>query len=274
LAELAVALRARGIASLRFDQRGTGEAYALVGGEEELRFDDRIEDARAAIRLLATDPRFASVTIVGMGQGALVGACALADALEEADPPIAPAAVRVRGIVALCASGRTEVETAEKALSGVPEGLRGEGEAIMSALKSGTGYPNPSPYFSDYFRPSAQGYLSSLFARDVRAVFASLTQPVLVVAGGADLQVTLAETELLAAAKGADYRIVQGMSHALKGVGGDDEANYASFTNPKLPLAEGLADLLTAFAKGGDLPGEDPRPAPEAGAQGGDDAAE
>ena len=36
-----MALRERGIASLRFDQRGTGEAYALVSSEEGLRFDDQ-----------------------------------------------------------------------------------------------------------------------------------------------------------------------------------------------------------------------------------------
>jgi fermentation-respiration switch protein FrsA (DUF1100 family) len=210
-----------------------------------------------------------------MGQGALVGACALADALAQADAPIALAANRVRGIAALCASGRTEAETAEKALSSAPEGQKAEAEAIMAALKSGTPFPNPSPYFAEYFRPSLQGYLSSLFARDIRAAFASLPAPVLVVAGGSDLQVALAETELLAGANAAaSYRIVPGMSHALKGVGDDEEANYASFTNPRLPLAEGLADLIAAFAKGEDLPGEDPRPASEAGGQGGDDAAE
>jgi uncharacterized protein len=268
LAALAMALRELGIASLRFDKRGTGEAYALVRREEELRFDDHVDDARAALRQLAADPRFSSVTVAGLGEGALVGACALD--LAEADDPIAAAAGRVGGMAALCASGRTEVEAAEKALSTVPEERKAEGAAIMAALKSGSSYPNPSPYFADYFRPSVQGYLSSLFARDIRAAFASLNRPILVVAGGSDLQVASAEAELLAAANGrAAYRVLPGMSHALKWVGDDERANYESFTNPKLPLAAGLADLIAAFAKlsagqGRDLPGEDPRPTIEA----------
>ena len=59
------------------------------------------------------------------------------------------------------------------------------------------------------------------------------------------------------------------MSHSLKGVGDDEKANYESFTNPTLPLADGLADLIAAFAKRSagpsrGLPGEDPRPAIEA----------
>jgi hypothetical protein len=271
LAELAVALRERGIASLRFDQRGTGEAYRLVASEEELRFDDRIDDARAAIRLLATDPRFSSVTIVGMGQGALVGACAVSDAFAEAEAPIAPASLRLRGVLALCASGLTELESAEKALSNVPEAAKAEAEAILSALKSGTVYPNPSPYFADYFRPSVQPYLAGLFARDIRAAFGSLRVPALVVAGGSDLQVKLGETELLAGANpAAAYRIVPGMSHALKAVGDDVEANYASFTDPELPLAAALADLVASFARGGSLPGLDPRLAPDVRSQGGE----
>jgi hypothetical protein len=276
-----MALRSRGIASLRYDKRGTGEAYALVGREEDFRFDDHVEDARAALRLLASDPRFASVTIAGMGQGALVGACALADALAEVDAPIASASARVKGLVALCASGKTEAETVEAALSSAPGERRGEAADIMSALRSGVGYANPSPYFADYFRSGAQPYLISLFKRDIRAAFAAASLgslapcPVLVLAGGSDLQVPLAEAELLASARSdAAFRIVPGMSHALKGVGADEEANYASFTKAEMPLADGLVDMMEAFVKGEPLPGSDPRLAPSDGAQGREDSAQ
>jgi hypothetical protein len=274
LALLAMALRSRGIASLRFDKRGTGESYRLVGKEEDLVFDDHVEDARAALRLLATDPRFSSVTIAGMGQGVLVGVCALSDALAEADAPISRTAARVRGIVALCASGRSEKETVEAALSSAPGERKDEAAAIMSALESGEAYPNPSPYFADYFRPSIQPYLISLFKRDIRAALADVRLgspapcPVLVLAGGSDLQVAVADAELLASAgNDAAFRVVPGMSHTLKEVGADEESNYASFTDPKLPLADGLVDLVEAFVKGEPL-------APLDGAQGGQDSAE
>ena len=252
LAELALALQGRGIASLRFDKRGSGEAYRLGLDERELRFGDHVEDARAAIRALASDPRFSRVAVLGCGEGALIGAAALVDDI---------ASDRVVGLAALCASGKTELEIVEEALSSTPEAYRAEAEAIMSALKIGESFPNPSPYFADFFRPSIQPYLASQFRYDIRAAFAGarlnpeLPVAALVIAGGSDLQVPPAESELLAEARpGAAYRVIPGMSHALKGTGDDDEANYNSFTDPTIPLAEGLVDLAAAFASGEALP--------------------
>jgi dienelactone hydrolase len=261
LAELAVALRDRGIASLRFDKRGTGGAYRLASREEELRFDHHVADARAAISALAGDPRFSRLVVLGYGEGALVGAAAL-DGSE-----LRPGGEKgVCGLAALCASGKTEIEAVEDALSSTPQEDKAEADAIMSALEAGASYPNPSPYFADFFRPSAQPYLASLFRYDIREAFAAalagaqLPEPVLVIAGGGDLQVPTGESELLASARpDAAYRVVPGMSHALKEAGGDDEANYASFTDPTFPLAEGLVDIVEAFAEGKPLPGADPR---------------
>ena len=256
LAQLARALRERGIASLRFDQRGSGEAYRLGADEGKLRFDDRVADARAAIVSLAVDLRFSRLVVLGYGEGALVGAAALG--------PESPVSSRVVGLVALCASGKTELETIEEALSSTPEAYKPEAEAIMSALEAGKSYPNPSPYFADFFRPSVQAYLASRLGYDVRAAFAAarpshfLPRDALVIAGGSDLQVSRGESQDLASARpGTAYRVIPGMSHALKEVGDDEDANYSSFTDPSLPLAKGLVDLVAAFVDGEALPGSD-----------------
>lgn len=258
MAQLALALGERGIASLRYDKRGSGEAYRLVASEADLRFDDHVADARAAMAALAADSRFSGVTVLGFAEGALVGAAALGSGKAGS---AALAGGRISGLVTLCASGKTEVEAVEEALSSTPEELKAEAEAIMAALKRGGRYPAPSPYFADYFRPSAQPYLASLFGYDIRAAFAAApVAAALAIAGGSDLQVPSLESELLATAReDAAYRVIPGMSHALKAVGEDEEANYASFTDPSLPLAEGLADLVAAFARGASLPGDDPR---------------
>jgi uncharacterized protein len=270
LAQLALALRDRGIASLRFDRRGTGEAYRLES-KEEPSVELHAADARAALAGLERDPRFAGIAIVGYGEGTLVGSLALRPSGDEtlaAEPLLPEAALPglvpdsdsrpVVGIVSLCASGRTELEMVEEALSSTPADLKAEAEAIMTSLKGGGLYPDPSPYFADYFKPSAQSYLSSLFRNDIRESFAALRYPALVIAGGSDLQVGLSESELLARARpDAAYRVIPGMSHALKSVGADEKANYASFTDPAIPLAAGLADLIAAFARGEDLPDEE-----------------
>jgi hypothetical protein len=266
LLQLALALRDKNIASCRYDRRGAGEAYRLGQREAELRFDDHVADARAAIGRIARDPRFSGIWILGYGEGALVGAAALfpgAPMAETKAAPLAPeSSARVQGLAALCVSGKTELETVEEALATIPDEEKTEAEAIMEALKSGRSYPDPSPYFADFFRPSVQGYLASYFRYDIRSIFAELDRPVLIAAGGSDLQVGAAEAALLASAcPGAALRSVSGMSHALKEVGADEDANYASFTDPSIRLSEGLVELLSAFFKGESLPGEDPRAA-------------
>jgi hypothetical protein len=208
---------------------------------------------------------------VGFAEGALVGACALDDLYAAGKLGRG----RVVGLVALCASGRTELEVAREALESAPEALKGEAESILSALEAGKPYPNPSAYFADYFRPSIQGYLSSLFTRDIRKAFASLPCPALVVAGGSDLQTSENEVELLASSRSdIAYRVIPGMSHALKAVGTDEEKNYSSFTDASLTLADGLSELVAAFARGeGAIGAEPPEAAPEGALQSADDGA-
>jgi hypothetical protein len=264
LVELASALRARGVASLRFDRRGTGATYRLAADEEKLRFDDHIADARSALRALAADSRFSSIVVAGFSEGALVGASALSDGTGT-EKDIARG--RISGFVAVCASGRNELEMVEDSLSKATGEIKAEAAKIVAALEAGDSYPNPSPFFADYFRPSIQPYLASLFRHDIRQAVAMVPCPVLVVAGGSDLQVSRTETELLASSRrDAAYRVIDGMSHALKEVGEDEEANYASFTDPSIPLCADLPALLAAFAKGETLPGDDSR-ARAAGAQ-------
>lgn len=64
---LAATLAEGGIASLRYDKRGVGEsAPALpVANEASLRFDDYVRDATLWIELLAADPRFPAVGLIG-----------------------------------------------------------------------------------------------------------------------------------------------------------------------------------------------------------------
>lgn len=270
LLQLALALRDKNIASFRYDRRGAGEAYRLGEREAELRFGDHVADARAAIGRIARDPRFSGIWILGYGEGALVGAAALIPGAPQAPPEAVPeapslapeASGKVQGLAALCASGKTELETVEEALASIPDEQKAEAGAIMEALKSGLSYPDPSPYFADFFRPSVQGYLASYFRCDIRSIFAALDRPVLIAAGGSDLQVGAAEAALLASfCPRAALRSVAGMSHALKEVGADEDANYASFTDPSIRLSEGLVELLSAFIRGEGLPGEDPREA-------------
>jgi len=70
-------LAKRGIASLRFDFRGSGESE---GEFVDMTVSDEISDARAALNVLARQPEInaARLGIVGLSLGGLVAACAAA----------------------------------------------------------------------------------------------------------------------------------------------------------------------------------------------------
>ncbi len=84
------------------------------------------------------------------------------------------------------------------------------------------------------FDPAVQGFLRSLFALDPAAMASAVTLPLLVVQGGEDLQVSLADADLLAGAgTHVKRRDLPSMNHVLKDVPvGDVTANMSSYADP------------------------------------------
>jgi pimeloyl-ACP methyl ester carboxylesterase len=100
------------------------------------------------------------------------------------------------------------------------------------------------------FRPSVQPYLISLFRQDPAKAFSALQVPALIVQGEHDIQVSVADADALAAANPRARKVViPGMNHVLRIVPLDMKQQVASYNNPGLPLAAGLADALAGFIK-------------------------
>jgi hypothetical protein len=239
---LAEALAREGVASFRYDKRGSGEAYRLVYDESFLRFYQYVDAAAEVISHFRGDERFSRIVMFGHAEGALVASAALNSLGENGDS--------VDAMMLVCTSDKSPFQGVLEALTDSPPGLRAEADSILQALASGKEYPSPSAYFADFFRPSFQAYLSSWFQYDPQREIPSVAVPVSFVHGGRDLQISREEFDGLAALRpSASAYLLPGMNHALKEVPEDQDRNFNAFTDPSYPLGEGLVELVAAIAK-------------------------
>ncbi|MFD1030189.1 alpha/beta hydrolase [Metaplanococcus flavidus] len=228
-------LAANGIASVRYDKRGVGMNQALGGSEADLTFDDYINDAAAWVEHLKSDDAFNEVGIVGHSEGSLIGMVAAERASADS-------------FVSIAGAGRPIDEVLMEQLAAqLPEDLMNEARQIIGQLKEGDQVATVSPELQSIFRPSVQPYMISWLAYDPQEEVAALEIPVLIIGGTADSQVPVSDAESLHAAQTASQLlIIEDMNHVLKTVS-DESEDGAAYSNPDLPLADGLMEGIVGF---------------------------
>ena len=237
--KLAQALAARGIATLRYDKRLIG-ASVVKQTEEQVRFGDYVDDAIVLADRLAADPRFSSVTVIGHSEGSLIGILA-----AERDPHIAK-------VVTLEGAGRNLADILEEQVTAAhtPPAIVAEIVAYDGDLRKGIAVPNPDPALRNLYRPSVQPYLISEFRYDPAVEIAKLTQPVLVVQGNRDIQISLKDATLLAAAQPkAKLVSIDGMNHILVDAPADRTGNLATYGQPQLPVDATMVASIADFIR-------------------------
>ncbi|MHB9152777.1 MAG: alpha/beta hydrolase family protein [Spirochaetales bacterium] len=246
LSMLAAALYGKGVASFRYDKRGSGEAYLLERKGMTTSLAVHVSDAAEVLKYLLKLNLFSRIIVAGMNEGAWTGAAAINTLAAEG--------IIIDGIVVLDGSGVEPRRELEASIRELDEGTRKEAEAIVEALMAGKAFPTPSAQLSDFFSASRIEWLKSWLKFDPSSEIAKVQAPILFIYGSADLQVSREAFErLLKARPNAAARLIPSMNYLLKRVKTEEE-NYDSFTNPGYPLAEGLVDLITAFAKAKPLP--------------------
>ena len=238
---LAAGLASRGIASLRIDKRGIGESASALASESELRFQNNADDAIAWVETLKTLSGVKCVWLVGHSEGALVAEL------------VAKQAKDVCGLVLIAGAGRKAGDILRDQLGPqLPEPLKQQAFSAIDELEAGRDVPSPPPQLFALFRPSVQPYLKSWLPLDPAAMLASLKQPVLIVQGTNDLQVSVDDAERLAKARpGAKLVLLAGVNHVFKAVPADRAGNLATYGDPSLPVAPALIDAVTRFIASG-----------------------
>lgn len=238
---LADALAERGIATLRADKRGMFASKAAIPDANAVTIADYAADAHAWVDMLRQRSGHACVWLLGHSEGGLV-------ALKAAQRPEG-----ICGVILVSAPGRPLATVMREQLRANPANapLLDAAMAALDALEAGRRVDTATlpPPLAGLFAAPVQGFLIDVFAQHPAELVASLRLPVLVVQGDRDIQVSLADAQALAAAaRGSTLKILPGVNHVLKSVASDDRAaNIATYGNPSLPLAPGVADAIAGF---------------------------
>ena len=232
---IADSLAQHGIASFRYDKRGIGESKDAMKDESLVRFDDYVKDASDFISMLRKDKRFSKVIVVGHSEGSLIGM-------------IASSRAKADGFVSVAGAGERADKTIRKQLLNQPGGLADVAFPILDSLVAGKPVEKTPGALAMIFRPSVQPYMISWFKYDPSIEIAKLKIPVLIVQGTTDMQVSVDDAKALAKAQPkASSALIEGMNHILKNADADKAKNFATYSDPSLPLPQKFVDALVDF---------------------------
>lgn len=240
---LAQGLAGEGITTVRIDKRGQFGSAGAVPDGNAVTINDYVADTAAWVKSARAATGASCIWLIGHSEGGLV---ALAAAQEVEG---------LCGLVLVATAGRPMGDVIKSQLRANPANasLLGPADAAIDALAAGqrvdvSALPQP---LDPLFNPAVQGFLISAFALDPAGLAAQTKLPVLIVQGGKDIQVSVADAERLKAANPqAMLAILPDANHVLKDVAGNSASdNLATYRAPGLPLAEGLVSAIAAFAR-------------------------
>jgi pimeloyl-ACP methyl ester carboxylesterase len=233
---IAEALGKENIASLRYDKRMVGESAAGMK-EDNLRFDDYVDDAIGLINLLKEDKRFSKIIVLGHSEGSLVGMLAAASTQESTNAFISVAGAGRRADIVLKEQMKSQPAYISEGFSKVLDSL-----AVGKLQKN----VNSSLYF--VARPSIQNYLMSWCKFDPEKEIRNVKVPVLITQGMNDLQVKTEDATNLKKS-GFTLSLIPGMNHVLKEAPADRDKNMATYNQPDLPLKPEFMAAVLDFIK-------------------------
>ena len=237
--DLSESLANDGVASFRYDKRGTKPSALREG--QKLSFDDEVADARAALDLLANRAEIGARPIVLLGQDA---GGIVAMRLAAGNP-------RVKGVVAVSTPARPMGEALAADLARSRGPAVGDAFRAASATLATTGAAPPADTLPEILRPifapGHDAYLKALFALDATVEVGRVAVPVLQIRGGADPAVTAADTDRLSSSVRLSGQVMVASSQAdrnltLSGAGHEHSSSAAA------PTIQGDADARAALA--------------------------
>ncbi|WP_339610403.1 alpha/beta fold hydrolase [uncultured Planktosalinus sp.] len=235
---LAEGLSKNGIATFRYDKRLVKLARTGKLKEEEISFDQFIEDAEEISTYFQDQNRFKNIIIIGHSQGSLVGMVTAYRNQTDAFISIAGAGQEIDDVI---------VEQLQRQAPALVDDARQSFDDLRVngiAMNYGEG-------LASIFRPAIQPFMRTWMLYNPQTEIAKLEIPVLILNGTEDVQVDEEEARLLHIAKpNAEMYLIENMNHVLKEIAeGDTMDNYKSYNETKRPVMPELIDKISGFIK-------------------------
>lgn len=239
---LAEALASRQIASVRIDKRGMFASAAATENPNAVTVEDYASDTLAWIAAIRQKTGASCVWLAGHSEG---GAVALAAAAKQPDD--------ICGLVLVSTTGRPLPEMLKEGIRASPANapLLEEADKVIDRLAAGerVDASEMSEKVGLFFDARVQDHFINTFRFDPAKLIHGVSKPMLILQGERDIQVSVADAEALKQAKpDATLKLLPKVNHVLKEVETDDRAaNMATYTDPNLPLAPGVAEAIAEF---------------------------
>ena len=239
---LAEALAGQGVASVRIDKRGMYASAAAAADGNKVTMADYAADAHAWAAMMKERTGAPCVWLLGHSEGSLVALVASKDPTD------------LCGLLLISGDGRPLGQILREQLKANPANapLLAQALPAIDKLEAGQNVDvtGMNPVLMPLFYPDVQGFLIDQMSYDPAKLVAAFKGPVLVMQGTTDLQVTMADAERLSGARpGVTLVKLEGVNHVLKTAPLDRAANAATYADPSLPLAPGVAEAIAAFVK-------------------------
>lgn len=236
---IAQSLDSQNIASFRYDKRGVAKSMSSNLNENNLLFEDYINDVKVIFNYLYDSVGYKNIFIMGHSEGSLIGI-------------VAAGKTKVKGYISLAGSGRPIDEVIqEQVRTQLSDTLAKKTKYIFDELKAGkkvTDIPQP---LSSLFRGSVQLYLISWLKYSPAIEINKLKCPVLILQGTCDKQIRVKDAkDLHAANPKSELHIIPFMTHTLKDTDENcRDKNNKTYTDISLPLDKILVKDIITFIK-------------------------
>ncbi|MFM0213724.1 alpha/beta fold hydrolase [Paraburkholderia sediminicola] len=240
---IADGLQSRGIASVRIDKRGMFGSASAIPDANDVTIEDYATDVHAWVTSIRRRTGASCVWVLGHSEGGLV---ALVAAQHTAD---------ICGLILVSTAGRPLGKVLREQLQSNPANapILGNAISVLESLDAGHAVDAAKidPALIPLFGPQVQRFLMSELTLDPATLLAGYTKPVLIVQGLRDLQVSPQDAQLLKQANPrAKLKLVANANHVLKTIRTQDRSeNLAAYSNPDLPLAEHIVDVISTFVQ-------------------------